>query len=466
MIPLVPDSLGAEVLDRASAGLADAGAQVAAAARSMNDLPLLWRWVATQAADPIARGRILDTGWKLAAAVLAGLAAEGLARRLLRRFRATLGQWAPSTSEAEHGPPPDGTLPEAPDTERTERTERRQRLSRALSTLRRLPYLLGRLLLDVLPAGVCAAVAGLLAGTRLGQPATTGLVIRAVILAYVLCRVVLAVTEFLAAPSAPRLRLLHLSDHAASFLVRWTRRIAVTAVATYTVTEVAVMFGLYNTARDALLKLFALLVHSLVVMAVLQARAPVAARIRAIRVHGVWAALLQRLASVWHLIAVFYVVALWVVWAVELRNGYTRLVGFFLVTSGVLVGSRLLAVVLLGGLERAVRPSARRRRPLPRASGARGGLLLPRAAPGGGGACCGSRDWASRCCKPGASARCPGSARATWAAASSPPATLTGVTVLLAILVWEGANAGHGAAPRATVDRRQGSWPAPGGCGP
>ena len=231
-------------------------------------------------------------------------------------------------------------------------------LSRALGTLRRLPYLLGRLLLDLLPVAVLAAVTGLLGGTRLGQPATTGLVVRAVVTAYVLCRTVLAVTGFLVAPAAPRLRLLHVSDHAAAFLVRWTRRITITAVSTYTVTEVAVMFGLYNTARDALLKLFALLFHGLIVVAILQAQAPVAARIRAIRARGVWAVLLSRLASVWHLIAIFYVVALWVIWAVELRNGYTRLVLFFLVTSGVLIGSRLLGIVLLGGLDRTLRPSA------------------------------------------------------------------------------------------------------------
>ena len=361
VIPLAPDSLGAEVLDRASAGLADAGAQLVAAARSMNDLPLLWRWVATQAADPIARGRVLDTAWKLAAAVLAGFAGEWLTRRALRRFRATLGHWSPGPSEAEAGSPPVSHPVEfglaAAEAGETERTERRQRLSRALGTLRRLPYLLGRLLLDLLPVAVFAGVGGLLAGTWLGQPATTGLVIRAVVSAYVLCRGVLAVAGFLVAPSAPRLRLLHVSDHAAAFLMCWTRRIAVTAVSTWTVTEVAVMFGLYNTARDALLKLFALLVHGLIVVAILQARAPVAARIRAIRARGIWAVLLNRLASVWHLVAVFYVVALWVIWAVELRNGYTRLVSFFLVTSGVLTGSRLLAVVLLGGLDRALRPS-------------------------------------------------------------------------------------------------------------
>ena len=358
VIPLAPDSLGAEVLDRASAGLADAGAQLVAAARSMNDLPLLWRWVATQAADPIARGRVLDTAWKLAVAILAGLAVEWAAIRLLRRLRATLGHWAPGLVEP-LDPVADETGLAAAEAGETERIERRHRLSRALGTLRRLPYLLGRLLLDLVPIGLFAAVVSVLLGTRIGEPATTGLVIHAVMSAYVLCRVVLRVTAFLVSPSAPRLRLLHVTDWAAGFLTRWTRRIAVTAVATYTVAGVAVMFGMYNTAHEALLKLFALVVHGLVVAVILQARTPVAERIRAPRrVGGVWKVLLNRLADVWHLIAIFYVVALWVIWAVELRNGYTRLIQFFLVTSAVLIGSRLLAIVLLGGLDRALRPSA------------------------------------------------------------------------------------------------------------
>jgi len=360
VIPLAPDSLVAEVLERASASLSDAGTQLAAAVRSMNDLPLLWRWVATQAADPIARDRVLDTAWKLAAVMLAGLLAEWAAVRLLRRLRATLGSWSPVHAEAEAdaaaGPPESGLA--AAEAGETERAERRQSLTRTLGTLQRLPYLLGRLLLDLVPIGAFAATAGLLRGTWLGEPATTGLVIRAVMLAYVLCRVVLAVTAFLVSPATPRLRLLNVTDHTAGFLMRWTRRIAVTAIATYALTEVAVMFGLYNTARDALLKLFALVVHGMLVVAVLQARGPVAARIRSIRVGGVWSALLRRLADVWHLVAVFYIVALWLVWAVELRGGYTRLVSTFLVTCLVLIASRLLAIVMLGGLDRALRPSA------------------------------------------------------------------------------------------------------------
>ena len=359
VIPLVPDSLGAEVLDRVSASLQDAGAQVVTALQSMNDLPLLWRWVATQANDPIARGRVLDTAWKLAAVVLAGLLVEWAAIRLLRRLRATVEGWAPDGAEvpvaAEAHPAESGlAAAEAGETERAELRDKH--LTRTLGTLQRLPYLLARLLLDLVPLAVFAAVAGLLRGTILGQPATTGLVIRAVMSAYVLCRVTLIVAGFLVAPAAPRL--LNVTEAMAGFLTRWTRRIAVTGIATYTVTEVAVMFGLYNTARDALLKLFSLVVHAMVVVAVLQVRRPVADRIRAIHASGVWAALLRRMADVWHLVAVFYIVALWLVWAVELRDGYTRLVTTFLLTSVVLIASRLLAIVLLGGLDRTLRPSA------------------------------------------------------------------------------------------------------------
>ena len=361
VIPLAPDSLGAEVVERASASLSDAGEQLVAAVRSMNDLPLLWRWAATQAADPVARGRILETAWKLAAVVVAGLLAEWAALRLLRRLRAMLGSWAPAhveaPAEADALPPESGlAAAEAGETERAERRDKH--LTRTLGTLQRLPYLLGRLLLDLAPIAVFAAVAGLLRGTWLGEPATTGLVIRAVASAYVLCRVVLAVAGFLVSPAAPRLRLLNVSDKAAGFLTRWSRRIAVTGITTYTITEVAVSFGLYNTARDALLKLFALVVHVMLVVAVLQARRPVAARIRAINVGGVWSALLRRVADVWHLVAVFYIVALWLVWAVELRGGYTRLVTTFLATCVVLIASRLLAIVMLGGLDRGLRPSA------------------------------------------------------------------------------------------------------------
>ena len=444
VIPLEPDSLAAQIVDRASASLSDAGSQLTAAVESMNDLPLLWRWVETQAADPVTRARLLDTAGKLALAIAAGLLVQWGTARVLRRLRATLEAWAPGNPDRGNADPGNADRDVADllpaNAGMAGQREAGQRFSQTIGTLSRLPYLLGRLLLDLVPVAAFAACVGLLLGTRIGQPATTGLVIRAVLNAVVLCQSILRIMAFLVAPGPYRLRLLHVSDWAAAFLSRWTRRIAVTAIATYTVTEIAVMFGMYATAHDALLKLFMLVVHILLVVAILQARAPVAALIRpAPGTDGVWAVLRTRLADSWHLLAAFPVVALWVVWAVELRDGYTRLIQFFLVTCAVVIGARLLGVVLLGGLERAMRPSAALAARHP-GLGARAGFYFPVLR-----LVVVSMLWAAAVI---ALLQAWGFGPLSWFSQGDlgsrilSAAVLTGVTVLIAILVWEGANAG------------------------
>ena len=353
ILPLKPDSLGAQVVDQTATAIASTGSQIATAIHSVNDFPLLWRWITTQAETPDFRARLLNALWRLAVIVGSGLIAELAVTRLLRRMRVVLGQWTPAVAD-----PIDASVPvaesglAAAEAGDVEQAQNRQ-LSQAVGTLRRLPYLVGRLLLDLLPIAAFAAAAVLLLGTELGEPAITRLAIQEVINAYVLSRVVLSVTAMLVSPAAPRLRLLHVSDWAAGFLTRWIRRVIAVGVTGYVLAEVGLLFGMYQTAHDALLKLFALVVHGCLIVAVLQSRPHVAAAIRTpFPAQGVWASLRNRLADVWHLIAIFYLVALWLVWAAELRNGYIRLIHFFLVTTAVMVASRLAGVVLLGGLDR------------------------------------------------------------------------------------------------------------------
>lgn len=356
-LPLQPDSLGAQLIVQISAAVSEAGTQIVASLRSVNDLPLLWRWLSAQATDPVSRARVLDTAWKLLVVVAAAFAAERAGAFLLRRIREALSRGAhasPAVAQVSR-------LPEAPaesglaaaEAGESERSARERRLTGALSALRRLPFLLGRLVLDLIPIVLFALVGNFLLGTDLGEPPLNRLAIVAVVQAYVAVRVVLAIAALLVSPAGPRLRLLQVSDWAASFLTRWIRRITIVALVGYGIAEVGLLLGMYRTAYETLLKLFALVVHVCLVVAVLQAREPVARRIHARHnARGPWAVTLNSLSEGWHLVAIFYIVALWLVWAIELRNGYVRLIRFFLITAGVLIASRLLAIVVLGGFDR------------------------------------------------------------------------------------------------------------------
>ncbi len=340
---LAPDSLGVQLFNRCSAMISVAAAEFLASIRTVNDLPLLWRWIKSQASDPIAQSQAIDAGWKLAVVLLCALLAEFATARVLRRLRGTLEHWSPQATESETGPAP--ATAEAAETQR--------KLNRTVTALRRLPFLLGRLLLDLLPIGAFLLAGDLLLGTELGTPDKTRLVVLEVLEAYATVKAILALAAFLVAPASPRMRLLHVSDWGANFLTRVIRRTVIVVVTGTTITNIGLLFGMYRTAHDAALKLFGLVVHIGLVIAVLQARKPVAARLRA-RSHarGLWASMLNRFAEVWHLVAIFYIVALWFVWAVEIRDGYVRLLNFGLVTGAVLLGGRLLGLVLLGVLDR------------------------------------------------------------------------------------------------------------------
>ena len=349
VLPLEPDSLGEDILNGITGAAQAAGAQLATTIRTVNDLPLLWRWISTQATDPAARAKLLDAAWRLAVVLAASIATALLVRRALRRPAAALDRWAPHIA--------DHTADLAAEHEPLAETEavslRRRSLARAWAGLRRLPFLLARLVLGLVPLAVFAATAGAFMTGWLADDIQARACVLVTVRALVAARLVLAVVSLLVTPEGMALRLLHVSDRFAAFLTRWAWRLATVAAVGWVVAETGLVFGMYRTAHDALLKIFALVVHGMGVVMVLQMRAPVAEFIRTGgQVRGPWAMLRNRVAATWHLVAIFYIVALWLVWAIELRQGYSRLLNFFLVTTAILVGARLLALAVLGGLDR------------------------------------------------------------------------------------------------------------------
>jgi small-conductance mechanosensitive channel len=353
-IPLTPDSLGAEILVGASNRLTRLSNQLVDTVRALTNFPLFTRWIAQVVHDPDARAEIIETSWKLVIVMGVAIAAERLTLRLLRRPLAGLAARAPA------GPNGNGDGNDTGSAGVGEaaggRNGRRYRHAGALLLLRRLPYVLARLMLDLVPLLLLAAIGYGLLGTPLGTPSTTRLVILALLNAYVVTRLVVTLTRVLVAPYMPRLRLVHISDSGATYVVAWVRRLAIIAIFGYAFAEVGLLFGLYRVAHDALLKVVSLIVHLCLVVIVLQVQRPIADLIRAKpEATGPMAVLRNRLATVWHIIAIFYILAQWLVWAFQVRNGLSQLVRIFVATVIVAVLARLVNLSVLGALERAVR---------------------------------------------------------------------------------------------------------------
>jgi hypothetical protein len=126
-------------------------------------------------------------------------------------------------------------------------------------------------------------------------------------------------------PTEPRLRLLHISDEQAAYLMRWTRRIAVVGVFGYAIAEVGLLLGLSDAAHEALLKAVVLVVHIFLAIIVVQRRRTVRRWLRAPQDQvGVVAVLRNGVAQAWHWLAIILLATLWLVWAVEVPHASCR----------------------------------------------------------------------------------------------------------------------------------------------
>ena len=358
---LKPGSLGAELVSAASGAAEQASGELLKTARALTNFPLFRAWITHTLEDPDSQARLIDAGWKLAVMVAAAGLAEWLSRRGLARWRDGINRNAAHEDPANLAPdPPPADLPVVADAAGPDADATHSRVRSAKPTawvlLRRIPYVLLRLLIDLAPLVVFGAVMYLLLATPLGAVRETRLIALGLVEAYVAVGVGMAVTRAMVSPRTTSLRLMHMSDASAAYLVRWARRFLVVAAVGYVIGQVGLLFGMYDELHDALAKVIALVLHVFALIVVLECRRKVARKLRAPKgAHGAWAMVRNRIAEIWHVIAIFYIVALWLIFAFEIRNGYAIMWRYFVVALATLIVARLVSIVLLGALDSSLR---------------------------------------------------------------------------------------------------------------
>ncbi|MEX3977729.1 mechanosensitive ion channel family protein [Paraburkholderia sp. EG287A] len=219
--------------------------------------------------------------------------------------------------------------------------------------LQRLPGALLVMLLEVVPVvafGLCAAGVLSLFGPDDAAPAEA---VGQIVDTYVICRVIVMFGKLLFAPDAAALRLVPLPDDWAAYAQRWLVRIAVIGGVGGAIGG-AVPLGMTEDAHLALVKVVTLVGHLALAVMILQLRRPVADAMRAAAArHGSYAWFMQWFADIWVGVALFVVLALWFVWALDLRGGYAALLRAGGLSLVVLLAARVSAIVLLGALSRA-----------------------------------------------------------------------------------------------------------------
>ena len=350
---LAPNSLGEQILLDASQWLASVSSQSMQTARSVTKFPALWRFIGSTAADPWSRRVLIDAAWKFVVVAIAAIAAQLLTQRLLRRPMHALSRHAEALRRRfapdDDVPPDERGLDEA---ERGQTEKHWRHLPHAMLLLRRLPAVAARLVLELLPIAAALAAGYALLGAGLGTEPLTRLVILSLLHAYVLARLVTSVARTLLGPGDPRL--LPADDLTAVFVLRWLRRIAGVAFFGYAFAQIGLLLGLYYGVYDALLKLVGLVVCAMLAIMVLRSRAPVARWIRARDDAAGGAAVMRnRVARIWHLLAIIYLAALWIVWALQVTNGFSLLLRISLATAIILALARFAALTAISALARA-----------------------------------------------------------------------------------------------------------------
>jgi small-conductance mechanosensitive channel len=353
-IPLTADSLGAQLLLKVSEQVGEISRVIADTARTLTHFKAFYYWFLRTANDPAAYHQLFDIAWKLALVFACAFAAEWLAVRLIRRPVEMLEARVPQAARA---PAQTLSIVDPPSSMsdvivEPGRHRRRLSLARAWQSLVRLPFVLGRLLLELLPVLVFVGVAGGLLGTEIGDFVTTRLVILAVVNAYALSRGLICVVRALAGPFG----LFRVRAETAAYVEIWARRIVTVGVAGFALANVALLLGLHRAGYWGLLRLVMLVVHLFVIVIILQCRRQVADFIRAPAGRtGAAAMMRNRLAGLWHYLAIAVDLAMWAVWALNIRNGYSLLLQYFVGTLAVVLIARLAIVVTLSVIDRGFR---------------------------------------------------------------------------------------------------------------
>ncbi len=313
-----PGGWGVKFVTRLSEGIGNTGNQLAALARGVSDVPAFAEWLRRQATEPGARAFWWWLAWRLAVVLVAGLVAERLVGAALKRSRRAL--------------------------------ENREDAGWAV----RAAALLARTVLELIPIGAFMGATFAAMALVHGEP-KAHLVTLAAVNAYLTFRVVMVVVRLILVPAAPALRFAPVGNETANYLVIWARRFAVVAVAGYFLAEATVLAGMPAAIGGGLGKLLGLVLAAMVSIFILQNRDGVAAWLRGSDAEGRGRQgiekLRHRLADVWHVAAITYVLGIFGLAALDVEGGYVFLLRATVATVAILTVAHV-ATSFLGPLVR------------------------------------------------------------------------------------------------------------------
>jgi small conductance mechanosensitive channel len=346
--PFGTDALGLSVTDLISHDAARTIGDFLEAVQKSTELTPVWRWLQSFGTSPDRRQHAGQIAAGLAIILLPALIVEALLWFGLRRPGAGLAKRAARLQAAGELSAEDDGLAAAEAGE-IERHPRRR--DSVLLWGRRLFLAVLHLLLSLAPILGFVLTAALLLGTGLVTSHFARLAIIGVANAYLFGRTALEAGRFLLAPENFSLRLFNITDERARWVIKWVRILLLTGGIGYAIVSISEILGLDSDAAMALIRNAVLAVHielaSMVWISRKVVRCWIAGKPDS---KSMLAPSRRRLGRIWHYIALFYILALWVAWAGGVPNAFgvlLRVVLFF-------IGAVILGRLTWTGSERAI----------------------------------------------------------------------------------------------------------------
>jgi small conductance mechanosensitive channel len=337
--PFGTENLGLSVMAEAARDARATIGEFASAFRRSTRVSDVIAWLQTFPAAPDRQHHAADALRGLLITLLPALLIEFIIRYLLARPRAAIIAVALARRQADlpgSGEDEGIALAEAGATE-----EPRKRPALG-AWLARLGLAFTYIILAMLPLLGFFITSSLLIGSGLVVRGAAQLIVVGAANAYLFCRFLNEALKFILAPQHPTLRLVHTSDKRARWLERSLMVIIITIALGYTLIATAQTLGLAHEAALVLARMLALAVHIELAILVWQSRFIVAGWIRGSGAQRKFAfGVRPRLAAIWHYVALFYLIALWVAYAGGIQNAFGVLLRFIAVFIGVLIAARI-----------------------------------------------------------------------------------------------------------------------------
>ena len=205
--------------------------------------------------------------------------------------------------------------------------------------------IIGRLGLRRIPVAAFGGVAyGLL--SLAGPSQRMGVIILLLVNAYLLAGVITRLGRALAEPDVEHLRLVPLNNEGAQYVCIWIRRMAFVAIYGFTAIKVAALLTLPENVGLLMQSVVGLILTAMAVVLILQNREPVSAWIRGdSETHDTMQIVRNRLAATWHVVALIYVILVFVVWMLQIEGGFLFLTRAAIITIVVPAIARLVIIV-------------------------------------------------------------------------------------------------------------------------